>query len=115
MIRIGLTIFIIGMIIYSCVANKVEADLYTISSLIATGGIICIVIGIVMSIVRAIKGKSSSYSSSSEPSFDPVAWAENRRNGPHTCGNCKEYSSARGECKHSDNPMSANDSCGNWN
>jgi hypothetical protein len=41
-------------------------------------------------------------------------WADSRKNDPHTCGNCLEYSSTKGECRRDGSPKSARDRCGNW-
>jgi hypothetical protein len=56
------------------------------------------------------------FSKSSSPSLSASMsiWADSRKTEPHTCGNCRKYSSGRGECGRNGNPKSAGDSCSNW-
>jgi hypothetical protein len=74
-------------------------------------------VGIILGIIAIInfnKDGGSSYSSSSGPSIGSSmsAYWESRKNDPHTCSNCTKY--IGGECRLSDNPKSAEDSCSNW-
>jgi len=80
---------------------------------IIIGGISAFIIAAIIGSV--IKGKSSS-SSSSSPSIGASmkAWEESRKKDPHTCGNCTNYSSTKGECRRNGSSKSAGDSCSNW-
>jgi len=78
---------------------------------IIIGGIVGLVIFCIFS--SGVGGSSSSSSSVSSAS-QALNRAESRRNGPHTCDNCGEYSHTHGKCKRSDNPKSAEDTCSDW-
>jgi len=88
----------------------------------APGVAIVSLVGIILGIIALFIfiSSDSSYSSSSSSSSVPSisasmsAWSESRKNDPHTCGNCLEYSATKGECKSSGNSKSAEDSCSNW-
>jgi len=81
-------------------------------------GLVLILTGIVtgiIAIVKVLSDGSSSSSSSSGPSMGQAvnAWGERRKNSPHTCDTCTEYSHTNGKCK-SGNHKSPTDSCSNW-
>jgi len=84
-------------------------------------GIICFVIGIITGIIGFFSGSSGGSSSSSNSTGGSSivtsmnAWAESRKNAPHTCSNCLEYSATYGKCKSGYKPDSPEGRCSNWN
>ena len=109
-----------GLVVGGIIGNKLDHVFIGI----IIGGIIGLIVSIVLGIILGDSGVSSNssssssyssssyYGSSSGPSIKNLL--ESRKNDPHTCGNCTQYSSGRGECRRSGNPMSAEDSCSDW-
>jgi len=111
LIKLGLVI--IGAIISASVRGVVGG----VGAVIGGIGLIWLVKPIISGILDFLGGRSSDSSSSSSSrgsSVNANAYTESRKNGPHTCGNCKKYSSTYGKCKLSDTSKSAEDSCSNW-
>jgi len=121
------------VLVFGVMLSGCDASTVTIGGGLILGGIIgnaaghvfigIIIGGIVGFVVFCIFAGGSSGSSSSSSSGSSFggrtmsewnAWGESRKNDPHKCGNCKEYSSVSGECKLTDSSKSPEDSCSNW-
>lgn len=118
LLNLSALMFAFGLMFAGC-----DASTITIGSGLVLGGIIgnsighvfigIIVGGIIGFIVfLIITPSSSSNNYSSGPSMKN--WAESRKNDPHTCGNCSEYSNSKGECRSKGTRMSLENSCDNW-
>jgi len=80
----------------------------------ASGVAMINIVGIILGIIALKAGKSDTGSSSPSRGASISNYMESRKNAPHTCGNCNEYSSNKNECRLNGSQKSAEDSCSNW-
>jgi len=82
---------------------------------VGIGAVIGTIIFIIFIIATSFSKDSSSSSSSNDFGHQMIdRYMSGMNNDPHTCYNCREYSSAFGKCNLNNNPKSASDSCSGW-